>query len=542
MAGASLPPLRIDEDLGASDLAGRHVLVTGLGVSGRSAARALLGLGARVTVVDGRDGDGERAAASEIENAGARVRLGDAETPPPGFPPDLVITSPGWRPDQPLLVAAADSGVPIGSEVDLASTLARSQLRSRPSGYLGEAPWLGVTGTNGKTTTVGMLASILAAAGYRAVAAGNVGLPLVDAVLADPPYDVIVAELSSFQLYWTSRLNLDIGCLLNVADDHLDWHGSFTAYATAKAKILDASAEGLVNDDDPTAAAMLDRSHENDPCPHSFSITRRADFCVEGGALLDFSTGPDSDEPAGAATRDREPFAPDAPQLAVPGLDPASRSLPSHPSGGFELASVADVPLPGPHNLANALAAAAMARLLALDGEHPVRAAAVRAGLRAYRPGGHRGAVVAQVDGVDYVDDSKATNPHAAAASLAAHDRVIWIAGGLLKDADPDELVAAAAARFRGVVLLGVERAVLRASVARHAPDVPLIEAGAGETDVMDGTAVMREAVVAASRLAQPGDVVLLAPAAASMDQFRDYAARGAAFAEAARRIERERS
>ncbi len=512
-------------------LDGARVLVTGLGVSGTAAARALLRFGSAVTVVDGRDGDEQRHAAGELETAGALVRLGDAESWP-ASDADFVITSPGWRPDQPLLSAARRRGVPIHSEIDLAQALRR-----------GQVPWLGVTGTNGKTTTVGMLTSILTAAGFRAVAAGNVGLPLVDAVLADPPYDVIVAELSSFQLHWTSRLDLEVGAVLNVADDHLDWHGSFEAYAAAKGKIFAASVEALVNADDPVAAALLGPPSGDGFCPHSFSITDRADFWVEDGVLLDGSTGPDRIEAAEAVARGRDPLALDDPQDAVPGLDPASPSLPSRPGGGFELASVSDVPLPGPHNLANALAAAGMARLLGLDGEHGVPATAVREGLRAYRPGGHRGVIVGQSGGVDYVDDSKATNPHAAAASLAAYDRVVWLAGGLLKGADPAELVARAAPRLRGVVLLGVDRSVFRAALARHAPDVPVIAPGTGETeevsgaDVANGEDVMRRSVAAAARLAAPGDTVLLAPAAASMDQFRDYAARGTAFADAVRRL-----
>jgi UDP-N-acetylmuramoylalanine--D-glutamate ligase len=193
-----------------------------------------------------------------------------------------------------------------------------------------------------------------------------------------------------------------------------------------------------------------------------------------------------------------------------------------------ELATLADVqgsqPTLAPHYLANALAAAALARA------YGVPPLAVRDGLRAFTPDPHRIADAGEVDGVRYIDDSKATNPHAAAASLRAFEHVVWVAGGLLKGADVDELVRDAAARLRGVVLIGADRAQIAQALARHAPDVPVVDVPTTDTGVMD-------AVVAhAARLAQPGDVVLLAPAAASMDMFPNYGARGDAFAAAVAR------
>ena len=190
---------------------------------------------------------------------------------------------------------------------------------------------------------------------------------------------------------------------------------------------------------------------------------------------------------------------------------------------GAFLADLADLPVPGTHNVSNALAASALA--LSHAG---VRPDAVREGLRRYAPGRHRNQVVATGGGIDWVDDSKATNPHAAAASLSAYPSVVWIAGGLLKGALVDELVAAQAHRLRGVVLIGRDRAAIAAALARHAPDVPVV------TIDTEDTAGMDEAVRSAADLAQPGDTVLLAPAAASMDMFRDYAERGDRFAAAA--------
>jgi UDP-N-acetylmuramoylalanine--D-glutamate ligase len=193
-----------------------------------------------------------------------------------------------------------------------------------------------------------------------------------------------------------------------------------------------------------------------------------------------------------------------------------------------ELGTLADLASPAPHMVANALAAAALAR------SHGVPPVAVREGLRRFRPDGHRIAEVAVVDDVRYVDDSKATNPHAARSSLAAYEHVVWVAGGLAKGASFDDLVAATASRLRGVVLLGRDRAVIGEALLRHAPEVPVIEVAD------DDTAVMDRVVRAAAGLAQPGDTVLLAPGCASMDLFANYGARGDAFAESVRRL-RER-
>jgi UDP-N-acetylmuramoylalanine--D-glutamate ligase len=197
-------------------------------------------------------------------------------------------------------------------------------------------------------------------------------------------------------------------------------------------------------------------------------------------------------------------------------------------SSAAELGTIADLASPAPHVVANALAAAALARA------HGVPPVAVRDGLRSFKPDGHRIADVATVRGVAYVDDSKATNPHAATSSLQAYDPVVWVAGGLAKGASFDDLVATVRDRLRGVVLLGRDRAVISEALHRHAPDVPVIEVADGETSAMD------RVVRAAADLAEPGDTVLLAPGCASMDMFANYGARGDAFAEAVHRVQRE--
>ncbi|MGQ0630199.1 MAG: UDP-N-acetylmuramoyl-L-alanine--D-glutamate ligase [Sporichthyaceae bacterium] len=469
-----------------ADWGGLSVLVAGIGVSGFAAADALLALGARVTVVDAAADSAARDRAHVLENLGAAIRLGDADTLAPGT--DLVVTSPGWRPTSPLLVAAAAAGVPVWGEVELA-------WRLRPT--TNPAPWLGITGTNGKTTTVRMLTSMLTAGGLRAVAAGNVGTPLLEVVMAQTPsgapvYDVIAVELSSFQLHWQSSVRCHSAVVLNIAPDHVDWHGDLDAYAAAKGKIYTGARVACVYN-------VADERTEQ--------LVRDAEV-TEGARAIGFTLG-----------------TPAVSQLGVVEDLLIDRAfLADRVNSAVEIAGVTDVVPAAPHNVANALAAAALARAFG------VPAAAIRAGLLNFRPDAHRIAEVATVDGVRWIDDSKATNPHAAAASLSAFDPVVWIAGGLAKGATFDELVAGAASRLRGVVLLGTDRAVIAQALARHAPDVPVVEVEATDTGAMDVV------VAQASRLARAGDTVLLAPACASMDMFTNYAERGDVFAAAVRR------
>jgi len=436
---------------------GRPVVVAGAGVSGAAAARFLRDLGARVTVVDA---DGDRREAMAVEGFAV------AETLPGDI--DQVVTSPGWLPSSPLLVEAVAAGVEVIGEVELAWR------QRRPDA----APWLAVTGTNGKTTTVRMLESVLLAAGHRTVAAGNVGHPILDAVNGD--YDVLAVELSSFQLHWAPGIRPHTGAILNLADDHTDWHGTFQDYALAKARMFAADVS-VGNIDDEVVRTLL-RGARGRHVGCTLQSPRPGELGVVEDLLVD-------------------------------------RAFPDVPGEATALGGLSDLPVPGDHNVANALVAAAMARSFG------VPAAAVAEGLRAFRPEAHRNELVAVVDGVAWVDDSKATNPHAAAASLAAYRPVVWIAGGLLKGADVDDLVRQAADRLRGVVLLGTDRAVLREALTRHAPDVPVVEVERLDTEAM------HEVVLAARALAQPGDTVLLAPAAASMDCFRDYKQRGELFA-----------
>jgi UDP-N-acetylmuramoylalanine--D-glutamate ligase len=315
----------------------------------------------------------------------------------------------------------------------------------------------------------------------------------------DPtPYDVFAVELSSFQLHYTESLSAEASAVLNLAEDHLDWYDGPTGmadYAADKGRIYQRVQKACVY---------------NVADPETERLVREADV-EEGARAIGFTLGMPGVGMVGVVDR-----------ILVDRAFIAERQ-----SSAAELCTVDELASPAPHVVANALAAAALARA------HGVPQAAVRDGLRAFRFDGHRIAAVAIVGGVTYVDDSKATNPHAARSSLLAYDPVVWIAGGLAKGAHFDDLVATNRGRLRAAVLVGRDRAVIAEALARHAPDVPVISVEADNTE--SGHAVMERAVVAARDHAQPGDTVLLAPGCASMDMFTDYADRGDAFAAAVR-------
>ncbi|MFE3636556.1 UDP-N-acetylmuramoyl-L-alanine--D-glutamate ligase [Streptomyces sp. NPDC059168] len=464
-----------------SEFQGKHVTVAGLGVSGVPAAKVLHARGAVVTVVNDGDDARAREQAAELEALGVTVRLGDGATLPEGT--ELIVTAPGWKPDKPLFLAAGRAGVPVWGDVELAWRLRGP----------GAAPWLAVTGTNGKTTTVQMLASILAAAGLRTAAVGNIGVSLLDAVLGEEEYDVLAVELSSYQLHWAPSLRAHSAAVLNLAPDHLDWHGSMAAYAADKGRIYEGNRVACVYN----AADGLTED-----------LVREADV-EEGCRAVGFTLGTPGPSQLGV----------------VEGILVDRAFVENRQKNAQELAEVSDVHPPAPHNIANALAAAALARA------YGVPATAVRDGLRAFRPDAHRIEHVADIDAVAYVDDSKATNTHATEASLASYESIVWIAGGLAKGATFDELVARSAKRLRGAVLIGADRALIREALARHAPEVPVVDLE--RTD----TGAMLQAVTEAKRLARPGDTVLLAPACASMDMFTNYNQRGDAFAAAVREL-----
>ncbi len=358
---------------------GTRVLVTGAGITGRSVSAVLEPTGVRLTICDD-----DPLALQRLITPAAVVTTDEAVAHIADYA--LVVTSPGFPPTAPVLAAAAAAGVPIWGDVELAWRLDRA-------GWFG-APrrWLVVTGTNGKTTTTSMLHAMLVAAGRRAMLCGNIGNPVVD-MLAEPA-ELLAVELSSFQLHWAPSLRPEAGVVLNVAEDHLDWHGSMDAYARDKARALNGRV-AVVGLDDPVAAGLLEDADAAVRVGFRLGDPAVGELGVRDGALVDNA------------------FA-----------------------DGLLLAGTESIPVPGPIGVLDALAAAALAR--AVD----VPAEAIAEALAAFHLGPHRAEVVAEVDGVTYVDDSKATNPHAAHASIAAYPRVVWIAGGLLKGASVDDLVS----------------------------------------------------------------------------------------------------
>ncbi|MDR1767309.1 MAG: UDP-N-acetylmuramoyl-L-alanine--D-glutamate ligase [Propionibacteriaceae bacterium] len=457
-----------------------RAVVAGLGRSGLSAADALLSLGAEVLVVDDGDGDELAERARVVETLGGRVRLGAGASAEPLGRANLVIVSPGWHPDHPLLLEAAARGVPVWGDVELAWRLNRG------------VPWLGVTGTNGKTTTVGMLESMLAAAGLRTGAFGNVGRPVLEAVLDDEAdYDVLALELSSFQLHYAPSLSLHSAVVLNLQPDHLEWHGTMEAYAADKARVYHSVQRAAVYS---AADAATEKMVED------------ADV-VEGARAIGFTLGVPAVSMFGV----------------VDGLLVDRAFIEQRWDSAVEVAKVSDVHPFAPHNVANALAAAALARSFGVAPQ------AVAEGLRQVKIGDHRIQTVLERDGVRYVDDSKATNPAAAAASLSAFDSVVWVAGGQAKGTRFDELVRQHRDRVKAVALLGVDQDVIADALARQAPDTPVFATRAGKDEAM------RQAVEWARSQAKPGDTVLLAPGCASLDMYSGYDERGDAFAAAAR-------
>ncbi|MEB3071037.1 UDP-N-acetylmuramoyl-L-alanine--D-glutamate ligase [[Mycobacterium] vasticus] len=474
--------------------AGARVLVTGAGVTGRAVCNALAPLGVDLSLCDDNAAAlGSFTGVTTLSPAAAAARITDYA---------LVVTSPGFAPDTPVPAAAAAAGVPVWGDVELA-------WRLDAAGHYGPPRrWLVVTGTNGKTTTTSMLYAMLTAAGRTAQLCGNIGDPVLD-VLGEPhESELLAVELSSFQLHWAPSLRPEAGAVLNIAEDHLDWHGSMAAYTADKARALSGRV-AVVGLDDAPAAALLGSVPA--PVQVGFRLGEPApgELGVIDGMLVD------------RAFADR-----------------------------LALAPVSSIPVPGPVGVLDALAAAALAR--AVD----VPAEAIADALASFQVGRHRAELVVVADGISYVDDSKATNPHAAEASVLAYPRVVWVAGGLLKGASVDATVAAVAGHLAGAVLIGRDRGEVAKALSRHAPDVPVVHVVTGEdigmgdtavspvtrvTQVADGSdetlssRVMTAVVAAARDLAQPGDTVLLAPAGASFDQFSGYGARGDAFAAAAR-------
>jgi UDP-N-acetylmuramoylalanine--D-glutamate ligase len=449
--------------------AGQRFLILGAGVTGSAVAASLKSRGGVVTIADDNAHDAVKPESIELSDF------------------DAVVISPGWRQEHPLVVKVLASGLEILNEIDLAWQIHTEVAPGQK--------WLALTGTNGKTTTVEMVAKILQTAGLKAVACGNVGDTVIAAVDRKDPYDYLILELSSFQLHWAQQAQFVSAAILNIADDHLDWHGTFEAYADAKFSILDRAEIAILNADDQEVVTRANR------------FTGRKVF---------FSL----DTPAPGEIGVVE-------ELLV------DRAFVADPMEAAMICELKDITPTVPHNVSNALAAAALARTVGVSHEH------IQKALQEFKPGRHRIETIFESDSISWVDDSKATNPHAASASLMSHLSVVWIAGGLAKGADMDLIVQRCKGRIKAAILIGADRQLIADALKKYAPEIPriFVDAPSDYSRGGDSNSLMEAVVAQAAKLAAPGDAVLMAPACASMDQFISYADRGDRFAAAVRKV-----
>jgi UDP-N-acetylmuramoylalanine--D-glutamate ligase len=457
----------------SSSYSEKKVFILGAGVTGLACARALSDRRAQITLIDDvkTDADGFTVLPS------SSVSVLDA---------DYLLISPGWKESHAIIVVAKKNGIPILNEIDLAWEIRQERSPGQK--------WIALTGTNGKTTTVEMTAAALRAGGMHAVACGNVGRTVIECVDSNENFEALVLELSSFQLHWLERAEFVSCAILNIADDHTDWHGSFDLYAAAKTSILDRSHTAILNGDD--SEVVLRTSQWNgQKVFYSLDTPKPGEIGLVEELLVD-------------------------------------RAFVSDPQEASMIAELAEITPTVPHNVSNALAAAGLARTLGIGHEK------IREALSHFSPGRHRIEVIANENGITWIDDSKATNPHAAQASLLSAFSVIWLAGGLAKGADVNTLIKRVHPRIKKAILFGQDRDLLVSAFAEHAPHIEVVKVDP-PASYMPGTesnSFMESIISHALSSAVEGDTVLLAPACASMDQFLSYADRGDRFADAVRK------
>jgi len=454
----------------ATNFSGKKILILGAGVTGLAVANSLSKRGAQISLADDK----------VIYASGFEIALTNSYNVT-DF--DALVVSPGWKNDHPILAAAIAIGVEILNEVDIAWQI-RGELAPNQK-------WIALTGTNGKTTTVEMAAAMLRAGGLSAIACGNVGTTVIESVESPEKYDFLVLELSSFQLHWLREASFVAAAILNIAQDHVDWHGSFEEYARAKLAILDRASTGILNGDDSEVLSRV--THWQG---------RKVFFSLD-------TPGPG--------------------EIGVVEELLVDRAFVSDPQEAAMIAELIDITPTVPHNVANALAAAGLARAVGVNHE-PIQLA-----LKNFKLGRHRIENIFARDGIDWIDDSKATNPHAAAASLLATLSSIWIAGGIAKGADMADLIARCKSRIKAAILIGSDRELIASELRAQAPNVEIVYVDAPATYQKGGAdnSLMEEIVKVARARAVVGETVLLAPACASMDQFISYADRGDRFAKA---------
>lgn len=442
-----------------SDLQGKKCLIVGGGVTGQAVEKALKKFGAVPIIFD--------------ENS--QLKIEAVQQVPSGL--DLAVVSPGWQVNHPVILNLKNLGVELISEIDLAWRI-KEQLAPNQK-------WVGLTGTNGKTTTIKMVESIFKSANINGIACGNVGATVIESVIRDKPYDYLALELSSFQIQWSELARYESVAILNIAEDHIDWHGSFESYAAAKLKLLKQAKKIIANKSDQE---LVKRIKDESIIWFSLETPLPGELGLVENLVIDRAFSPSRGEAS-------------------------------------EVAEIMDVTPTVPHNILNALAASAIALTLGINYKF------IKHGLKNFSADHHRMELVLSKNEINWIDDSKATNPHAAIASLLSYFNIVWIAGGLAKGSSMDELVKKACTRIKSVILIGQDREIIATAFAKHSPETVIVRIDQ-KTNAQE---LMNEVVEQAIKFAISGDTVLLAPACASMDQFDSYVERGQLFAQAVR-------
>ncbi|MEY4878244.1 MAG: hypothetical protein RIR72_659 [Actinomycetota bacterium] len=442
-------------------LKGAKCILFGAGVTGAPTLDYLKSKGATVISVDEKvQGDGIKHTLEKKDLVGV----------------GLAIVSPGWRVDHPLISLVREAGIEMISEIDLAWKVKQQICPNQR--------WIALTGTNGKTTTVQMLESMLIESGINAKACGNLGYTAIEAVV-NSRADILALELSSFQLEWSNLAHFEAGAILNIAEDHIDWHQSFEKYLAAKLKISQLADLVILNKDDQHLAKR-GKTLSKPITWISLQVPSKGEIGLVENLIVDRAFIKD-----------------DAEAL-------------------FEISDV--TPSVG-HNVSNAMAAATLARSVGAKSD------AIANALRNFKLDHHRLEVVHKSGGITFINDSKATNPHAAIAALYSQMESIWIAGGLAKGAAMDELAQRCKNRIKAAILIGSDAPIIKEALLKQAPNLAIYT-----TDLnLKGMDVMRSVMSIVKEIAVSGDVVLLAPACASMDQFKNYADRGESFTAAAK-------
>ncbi len=451
-----------------------RILILGAGVTGSALAQSLTRRGAVVAVADDK----------QIQDSPFDTFLSDDIDVHEW---ESVVVSPGWKPSHALIQKFVAAGTPLTNEIDLAWQIKQEEVPHQR--------WFAITGTNGKTTTVEMTAAAMRAGGLHAIACGNVGDTVIDAVESKDKFDVLVLELSSFQIHWMQSAQFTASAILNIADDHTDWHGTFEEYARTKISLLDSSSTGILNADDGEVVKRC-----------SAWKGRKVFFSLD-------TPGPG--------------------EIGVVEELLIDRAFVADPQEAAMICELTEIKPTVPHNVSNALAAAGLARAAGVDHEH------IRSALASFTPGRHRIEEVLTHSGVTWIDDSKATNPHAAAASIMSALSVVWIAGGLAKGARMDELIQRCSKRIKAAILIGEDRELIAQAIREKAPHIAVVQIDTPSSYQIGSAdnSLMEDVIEAAREFAVDGDTVLLAPACASMDQFTNYADRGDRFAQAVKKV-----